>query len=81
MADLVSNVVKAPVGWILFLDGVRVGGVYGTKDAVFEAAMVAASFAVRDGDGVQVSVPSDAKLHDTEKPALWPKDWTAFLKR
>jgi hypothetical protein len=56
---------------MLFLDGVRVGGVYGTKEAAFEAAMVAASFAVRDGDGVQVSVPSDARLSEewVEKPA------------
>jgi CO/xanthine dehydrogenase Mo-binding subunit len=80
MADLIYNVVKAPVGWMLFLDGVRVGGVYGTKDAAFEAAMVAASFAVGNGDGVQISVPSDAKLHDSEKTELWPKEWTAFLK-
>jgi hypothetical protein len=81
MADLVYNVVKAPVGWMLFLDGVRVGGIYGTKDAAFEAAMVAASFAVRDGDGVQVSVPSDARLSDVEQAEPWPKEWTAFLKR
>jgi hypothetical protein len=81
MADLVYNVVKAPVGWMLFLDGVRVGGVYGTKDAAFEAAMVAASFAVRDGDGVRVSVPSDARLSDVEQAEPWPKEWTAFLKR
>jgi hypothetical protein len=81
MADLVYNVVKAPVGWMLFLDGVRVGGIYGTKDAAFEAAMVAASFAVRDGDGVQVSVPGDTRLSDVGQAEPWPKEWTAFLKR
>jgi len=81
MADVVYNVVKAPVGWMLFLDGVRIGGIYGTKEAAFEAAMVAASFAVRDGDGVQVSVPSDAKLRDAEPSEPWPKEWNAFLKR
>jgi hypothetical protein len=81
MADLIYNVVKAPVGWMLFLDGVRVGGVYGTKDAAFEAAMVAASFALRNGAGVQVSVPSDARLRDVEQAEPWPKEWTAFLKR
>jgi hypothetical protein len=80
MADLVYNLVKAPVGWVLFLDDVRVGGVYGTKEAAFEAAMVAASFSVRDGDGVQINVPSDAKLRTTEKADPWPKEWSAFLK-
>jgi hypothetical protein len=71
VADVVYNVVKAPVGWMLFLDGVRVGGVYGTKEAAFEAAMVAASFAVRDGDGVQVDVPSDASLSDVKQTEPW----------
>jgi hypothetical protein len=80
MADLFYNLAKAPVGWVLFLDGVRVGSVYGTKEAAFEAAMVAASFAVRNGDGVQIDVPSDAKLRATEKVDPWPKEWTAFLK-
>jgi hypothetical protein len=45
-------VVKAPVGWVVYLDRVQLGGVYGTKEAAFEAAMVAASFAVRDGEAV-----------------------------
>jgi hypothetical protein len=80
MADLVYNLLKGPVGWVLFLDGERVGGVYGTREAAFEAAMVAASFAVRDGDGVQINVPSDANMRATEKPDPWPKEWAAFLK-
>jgi hypothetical protein len=46
---------------------VRVGRVYGTKEAAFEAAMVAASFAVRDGDGVQISVPSETELRRRTK--------------
>ena len=50
------------LGWVVHLDRVRLGGVYGTKEAAFEAAMVAASFAVRDGEGVHISVPSDTKL-------------------
>jgi hypothetical protein len=81
MADLVYNVVKAPVGWVLILDGVRVGGVYGTKEAALEAAAVAAAFAIRDGNGVQISVPSDARLRDVEVSEPWPKEWNAFLKR
>jgi xanthine dehydrogenase molybdopterin-binding subunit B len=80
MAQLVFNVVKAPVGWVLTLDDVRVGGVYGTKEAALEAAAVAAAFAIRDGDGVQISVPSDASLRATEKVGPWPKEWSAFLK-
>ena len=81
MADLVYNVAKAPVGWVVYLDHVRLGGVYGTKAAAFEAATVAASFAVRDGDGVHVSVPSDAKLRAIETTEPWPKEWNGFLKR
>jgi hypothetical protein len=80
MADLVYSLIKGPVGWVLFLDGAQVGGVYGTKEAAFEAAMVTASFAVRDGDGVQINAPSDANMRATEKPDPWPKEWSAFLK-
>ena len=81
MADLVYNVAKAPVGWVVYLDTVRLGGVYSTKEAAFESAMVAASFAVRDGEGVHICVPSDAKLRDIEPNEQWPKEWNAFLKR
>jgi hypothetical protein len=80
MADLVYNLVKGPVGWVLSLDGERVGGVYGTKEAAFEAAMVAASIAIRSGDGVQIIVPSDANMRLTEKPDPWPKEWISYLK-
>ena len=38
MAELVYNLVKGPAGWVLSLDGERFGGVYGTKEAAFEAA-------------------------------------------
>jgi hypothetical protein len=69
------------VGWVVYVDRVRVGGVYGTKEAAFEAAMVAASFGVRDGNGVQISVPSDTKLGDVEPTEPWAKEWAAFLKR
>jgi hypothetical protein len=78
MAQLVYTVAKAPVGWVLFLDGVRVGGVYGTKEAAFEAVMVAASFAIRDGEGVQITVPNDDRTRDTAE--TWPKEWNAFLE-
>jgi hypothetical protein len=67
MADRVYSLVKGPAGWILFLDGARVGGIYGTKEAAFEAVMVAASFVVGVGDGVQINVPSDARMRGTDK--------------
>jgi hypothetical protein len=31
MADFVFNLVKAPVGWVLFIDDTRVGSVYERK--------------------------------------------------
>jgi hypothetical protein len=37
---------------------VKVGGVFGSKEAAFEAATVAVTVAVRDGAGVQINVPS-----------------------
>jgi hypothetical protein len=74
-ADVVYSVVKAPVGWMLFLDGVRICGICRTNEAAFEVAMVAASFAVRDGDVVQVNVPSDARLSDVKQTESWPKEW------
>ena len=80
MAVLIYNVVKAPVGWIVNVDCVRIGGVYGTKEAAFEAAMVAASFALRGGEGVQISVPSDTELRNVEPKEPWPKEWNAYLK-
>jgi hypothetical protein len=70
----------APVGWVLFLDDERVGGVHGTKEAAFQAVMVAASFAIRSGDGVPNNAPSEANMRATKKPDPWPKEWIAFLK-
>jgi hypothetical protein len=58
MTKSVYNIVKAPLGWSIYCDGVTIGGVYGSKEAALEAATVAATFAVRDGAGVQINVPS-----------------------
>jgi hypothetical protein len=80
MAELVYSLLKGPSGWVLSLDGARVRGIYGTKEAAFEAAMVAASFAIRSGAGVQINVPSEANMRTIEKPDPWPKEWAAFLK-
>jgi hypothetical protein len=57
MTQSVYNIVKAPMGWSIFCDGMRIGGLYGSKEAALEAAAVGASLAVRDGAGVQINVP------------------------
>jgi hypothetical protein len=61
MTQSVYNIVKAPLGWLVFCDGVKTGGIYGSKEAALEAAAVAAALAVRDGAGVQINVPSAGK--------------------
>jgi hypothetical protein len=57
MAQSVFDIVKAPLGWSILADNVKIGGVYGSKEAALEAAALAASFAVREGAGVQINVP------------------------
>ena len=59
MAISKYNVAKAPLGWSVYCDGVKIGGVFGSKVAAFEAATVAASFAVQYGSGVQINVPDE----------------------
>lgn len=60
----VFEVVKAPLGWTVFADNVKIGGVYASRGAALEAAALAASFAVGDGCGVQINVPGE----DEERP-------------
>ena len=66
----VFSVVKAPLGWSIYSDGVKLGGVYGSKEAAFEAATIAAMFAVRDGAGVQINVPSAGEERHTGQSYL-----------
>ena len=80
MADLVYSLVKGPAGWVLFLDGARFGGIYEAKEAAFEAAMVAASFAIRCGAGVQINVPGEANMPRYRKASPWPKEWMGLSK-
>ena len=80
MADRVYSLVKGPAGWVLFLDGARVGGIYGTKEAAFEAVMVAASFVVGVGDSVQINVLSDARMRGTDKVDRRAEEVSAFFK-
>jgi hypothetical protein len=42
----------------------RLGGVYVSKDGALNAAATAAAFAVKDGDGVQISVPASPERAD-----------------
>jgi hypothetical protein len=74
MAKSVFNVAKAPLGWSIYCDGVKIGGVFGSKAAAFEAATVAASFAVQAGSGVQVNVPDEPGSDDI------PSEWIAAIR-
>ena len=58
------EIVKAPLGWSVFADNVKIGGVYDSRGAALEAAALAASFTISDGGGVQINVPGAAE----EKP-------------
>ena len=78
MGRSVYNIVKAPVGWVVFLDRTRIGGVYGTKEAALEAAAVTASSAMRGGQGVQINVPGDDEPNEQDES--WPKQWDRLLK-
>lgn len=64
MERSVFEVVKAPLGWTVFADNVKIGGVYDSRGAALEAAALAASYTVSDGAGVQINVPGA----EEEKP-------------
>ena len=57
MERSVFEIVKAPLGWSVFADNVKIGGVYDSRGAALEAAVEAASSTVSDGGGVQINVP------------------------
>jgi hypothetical protein len=69
MAVIVYNIVKAPMGWAVFCDGVKLGGIYGSKEAALEATTIAAAFVLRDGGGLQINAPDDAE--PDEIPLRW----------
>ena len=64
MERSVFEIVKAPLGWSVFADNVKIGGVYDTRGAALEAAAQAASDTITDGGGVQINVPGS----EEEKP-------------
>jgi hypothetical protein len=63
MTQSVCNIVKAPLGWSINCDDVKL--VFGSKESAFEAVTVAATFAVRDGAGVSERAEAD------EIPGNW----------
>ena len=64
MERSVFEIVKAPLGWSVFADNVKIGGVYDSRGAALEAAALAASYTIDDGGGVQINVPGT----EDEKP-------------
>ena len=64
MERSVFEIVKAPLGWSVFADNVKIGGVYDSRGAALEAATLAASDTINDGGGVQINVPGT----EDEKP-------------
>ena len=64
MERSVFEIVKAPLGWSVFADNVKIGGVYNSRGAALEAATLAASDTISDGGGVQINVPGA----EEEKP-------------
>lgn len=64
MERSVFEIVKAPLGWSVFADNVKIGGVYDSRGAALEAATLAASYSISDGVGVQINVPGA----EEEKP-------------
>jgi hypothetical protein len=64
MERSVFEIIKAPLGWSIFADNVKIGGVYESRIAALEAAALAASDTITDGSGVQINVPG----MEDEKP-------------
>jgi hypothetical protein len=64
MERSVFEIVKAPLGWSVFADNIKIGGVSDSRGAALEAAALAASYTISDGVGVQINVPGA----EEEKP-------------
>jgi hypothetical protein len=69
----VYNIVKAALGWSIYCDGVKLGGIYASKEAALEAVTIAAAFAFRDGAGVQINIPG------APEPDEIPLNWISAL--
>lgn len=57
MQRSVFEIVKSPMGWSVFADNVKIGGVYESRGAALEAAALAAADTIGNGGGVQINVP------------------------
>jgi hypothetical protein len=69
MTSTIYNIAKATLGWSIYCDRVRLGGIYASKEAALEAVTVAAAFSVRDGAGVQINIPGAPEAD--EIPLNW----------
>lgn len=74
MSRSVYNIVKGPTGWLVFCNGVRLEGVYETKEAALEAGAVAGAITIGSGQGVQINVP------EATAGEAWPSKWNDLLK-
>ena len=80
MTTRIYSITKAPLGWSIYCDDAKVGGVFASKSAAFEVANVAASIAIQKGEGVQVNVPAALGTAEvTEHPAD-ERNWAASLE-
>ena len=70
MTFAIYRIVPYEGGWGVTHDGATTGP-YATKEAAFEAAVAAASLAIREGHEVHVSVPDRSSENQT---ALGAKD-------
>ena len=74
MAISKYNIAKAPLSRSIYCDGLKIGAVFGSKAAAFQAASVAASFAVQDCSGFHINVPDELGSDEI------PREWIAAVK-
>jgi hypothetical protein len=80
LADLVCNLVKAPIGWVLSLMVRELAASMGRKKRLLRLRWSRLPLLLEMAMAFKISVPSDASLRATEKVGPWPKEWSAFLK-
>jgi hypothetical protein len=59
MSETNYRVIRNGKAWAIDQNG-QTGGEYATKEAAFEAAVLAASNAIKEGMGVRIAVPERA---------------------
>ena len=66
----IYNIVKAPVGWCVFCDGVRLGGYLRDERSCLRGRGSGGLIFIRDGQGIQINVPEDPTLEEGQ-PSKW----------